>query len=98
MHVEGRLHVGQELLLALAEGAEFFCASGRLRIESDVAIVMAAGGGWRASQAARVRVIALEPSRYRVIASPQQKKKPREAGLSPVERLLAELRRARRAA
>jgi hypothetical protein len=98
MPAEGRLDAGQELSLALSEGAEVFCASGRLRIEADVAIAVATGGGWRASQATRVRLVALEPSRYRVVPAPEEKKKPRDAGLVPVERVLAGLRRARRAA
>ena len=98
MHAEGQLDAGQELPLVLASGAEVFCASGRIRIEADVTIAIVAGGGWRASQAMRARLVALEPSRYRVMPAPEEKKKPRGAGPSAVERWLAELRRARRAA
>lgn len=104
MRSEGTLETGQELDVVLRRGAEFFCASGqvRLAVRQDwlpigITVDLRPGQSWRAAEATAVRVVAVRPARYRVVGPvPAPKKKPRIAGLW--EGLLRSLKRARRAA
>lgn len=70
MSSEGRLHPGQQLALQLGEGSELFCAEGRLAVTTSgmdgtpLTRVLCTGQGWRAAQAAWVRLVAQRPSRY----------------------------------
>jgi hypothetical protein len=104
MRSEGTLETGQELDLVLRRGAELFCASGlaHLAVRQDwlpggFAVHLRPGQSWRAAEATRVRVVAMEATRYRVVGPvPAPKKKPRIAGLW--EQLSRSVRRVRRAA
>ena len=105
MAADGRLHSGQQLNLELARGAEVFCAAGRVQVAalqpwplSGTSQLLSTGQGWRAAEATRVSLLALQPTHYRVVPG-VSKKKPRDAGLViTVQRLLRGLMRARRAA
>jgi hypothetical protein len=105
MDAEGHLQPGQGLSLQLPRGAELFCAAGRLQLVAshpglpcEAPQLLSTGQGWQAAQTTHVQLCALVPSRYCLAPAPEPKKKPREAGLEMVQRLLRGIMRGRLAA
>lgn len=105
MDCEGQLEAGQQLSLRLPRGAELYCAGGTLRLVPHFSTIglavpaqtLRAGQGWRAGETTQLTVLAQTAAHYRLVGPAAQKQKPRQAGLW-VQRLLAALRRGRRAA
>lgn len=105
MAADVHLHRGQELSLQLPKGAELFCAEGRMQLVAaqeglpcETGLLLSTGQGWLAAQPTHVRLQALTASRYHLVPAPEARKKPRDAGLEKVQRLLRGIMRARRAA
>lgn len=106
MDSDGHLEAGQQLSLRLPRGTELFCARGTLRVVPHLSAMglavapqtLRAGQGWRAGETTQLTVLAETASHYR-LSQPQapESTKPRQAGLW-LDRLLAALRRGRRAA
>ena len=78
METEYHLHPGQSLVLALPAGSEVFCATGALRLDAfpgpsgqlPAPHGLAPGQGWRACDAAILKVQALLPSRCLMTLAP----------------------------
>ena len=68
------LQRGGEAVIALAEGAELFCASGVLWVTplqlSQASRALAAGQGWRASESMLVKLTAAQQARYTLACAP----------------------------
>lgn len=105
MDAEGHLQPGQELCLQLPRSTELFCAEGCVQLVAthqdlpcQTGLLLCTGQGWRAAQPTHLRLRALQASRLRVAPAPGPNKKPRDAGLERVQRLLRGIMRAPRAA